>query len=253
MALTCRLLSILPCSWGARVCRKERTACLSLSLKHCQKARPGLTVCSGQSEGRRRLGQQWLFLPCLWMVVQRRGSGCSPGANKAPQEIRSNQDLKGANISQERGQNLAHFCCFASVPMKNNGSHCQSSWDPRAFFWPPLARVSCSEALAAWPVTESPVGQREEYLPSKARGEALELLRALVSSSQAGRGMTCSITLLWPTWACLWLLFQWLGTSLLALLITVSHIEYFFLVSTLMTPQILVFVWLFSSPAPDFE
>lgn len=117
-------------------------------------------------------------LPCLWMAVQSRGSGCSPGANKAPQEIRSNQDLKGASISQERGQNPAHFCCFASVPMKNNGSHCQSSRDPRAFFWPPLAGVSCSKALAARYVTKS-VGQREEYLPSKARGEATDLLRAL--------------------------------------------------------------------------
>lgn len=206
-----------------RVCRKERTACLSLSLGHCQKARPGLTVCSGQGEGRRRLRQQWLLLPCLWMAVQSRGSGCSPGASNAPQEIRSNQDLKGASISQERGQNPAQFCCFASVPMKNNGSPCQSTWDPRAFFWPPLARVGCSEALAARHVTKSSVGQREEYLPSKARGEAVELLRALVSSSQAGRGITCSITSLWPTGACLWLLFQWLGTSLLAFLITLSH------------------------------
>lgn len=49
----------------------------------------------------------------------------------------------------------------------------------------------------------------------------VELLRKL--SSQAGRGITCSIASLWPTWACLWLLFQWLGTSLLAFLITVSH------------------------------
>lgn len=96
-------------------------------------------------------------------------------------------------------------------------------WDPRPFFWPALAGLSCSEALAARRGTKSPVGHREEYLPSKARGEAVELLRALVSSSQAGRGITCSITLLWPTWACLWLLLQWLGTSLLAFLITVSH------------------------------
>lgn len=131
-------------------------------------------------------------LPCLWMAVQSQGSGCSPGANKAPQEIRPNQDFKGASISQERGQNPSHFCCFASVPMENNGSHCQSSRDPRAFFWPPLARVSCSEALAVWHVTKS-VGQREEYLPSKARGEEAELLRALVSSSQAGRGLICSV------------------------------------------------------------
>lgn len=235
-----------------RVCRKERTACLSLSLGQCQKARPGLTVCSGQGEGRRRLGQQWLFCPVSAWAVQSRGSGCSPGTNKAPQEIRSSQDLRGANISQERGQNPARLCCFASVPMKNNGSHCQSSWDPRAFFWPPLARVGCSKAPAARHVTKS-LGQREGYLPSKARGEAVELLRAVVSSSQAGRGITCSIASLWPTWARLWLLFQWLGTSLFAFLITVSLIGYFFLVSTLVPPQILVFMWLFSSPDPGFE
>lgn len=51
-------------------CLQEGENCLSFSLEHCQKARPGLTICSGQGEGRRRLGQQWLFLPCLWMVVQ---------------------------------------------------------------------------------------------------------------------------------------------------------------------------------------
>lgn len=155
------------------------------------------------------------------MAVQSRGAGCSPGANKAPQEIRSNQDLKGASISQERGQNPAPFCCSASVPMQNNGSHCQGSRDPRAFFWPPLAGVGCSQALAAQHVTES-LGQREEYLPSRARGEAVELLRALVSSSQAGRDLTCSMASLWPTWACLWLPFQWPGSSLLAFLVTVS-------------------------------
>lgn len=135
-----------------RVCRKERTACLSLSLGHCQKARPGLTVCSGQGEGRRRLRQQWLFLPCLCMAVQSPGSGCSPGANKAPREIRSNQDLKGASISQERGQNPAHLCCFASVPMKNNSSHCQSTWDPRdssGLHWQELA------ALRHWQLSMS--------------------------------------------------------------------------------------------------
>lgn len=251
MALSCRLLSILPCSWGARVCRKERTACLSLSLEHCQNPRPGLTVCSGQGEGRIRLGQQWLFLPCLWMAMLSQGSGCSPGASKAPQEIRSNQDLKGANISQERGQNPAHFCSFASVPMKNNGSHCQSSWDPRAFFCPPLARVSCSEALAARHVTKSPVGQREEYLPSKTGGEAVELFESTVSS-QAARGITCSIASPWPTWACLWLLFWWLGTSLFAFLITVSHRVFLpcLHINDSTDPGL---CWLFSSPDPGFE
>lgn len=57
----------------------------------------------------------------------------------------------------------------------------------------PLARVGCSEALAARHVTKSAVGHREESLPSKARGEAVELFRKLVSCSQAGRGITCSI------------------------------------------------------------
>lgn len=188
-----------------RVCRKERTACLSLSLGQCQKARPGLTVCSGQDEGRRRLGQQWLFCPVSAWAVQSRGSGCSPGTNKAPQEIRSSQDLRGANISQERGQNPAHFCCFASVPMKTMAVTVRAVGIPEHSSGP-----HWQEWAAARHVTKS-VGQREEYLPSKARGEAVEPLRAVVSSSQAGRGITCTIASLWPTWACLWLLFSGLA------------------------------------------
>lgn len=203
-----------------RVCRKDRTVCLSLSLRQCQRARPGLTVCSGQGEGRRRLRQQGLFCPSvhgpaeprLWLLP--RGQQ-SPSGNHIQPGLERSKHKPGKRLKP------SSFCCFASVPMRNNGSHCQSSWDSRAFLWPPLARVGCSEALAAQHVTKS-VGQREEYLPSKAR-EAVELLRALISSSQAGRGITCSITSLWPSWARLWLLFQWLGTSLPAFLITVSH------------------------------
>ena len=146
-----------------RVCRKGRTACFSLSLGLCQKARPGLTLCSGQGEGRTRLRQQWVFLPCLRLAVRSSGSGCSPaqstpGASEAPREIGSNQDLKGANISQERGQNPAQFCCFASVPMKNNGSHCQSSWEPRAFFWAPTGKSRLLRGAGSSACHEIPSG-----------------------------------------------------------------------------------------------
>lgn len=110
--------------------------------------KPGLALpsCSGQGEGRSRLRRWWVFLPWLCRAEgqaapQHRASAAPPEASEAPQEIGSNQDLKGANISQEGGQNPAHCCCSASIPMKNNGSHCQSTWEPRAFFWAPVGKI----------------------------------------------------------------------------------------------------------------
>lgn len=106
--------------------------------------------------------------------------------------------------------------------MRNNGSPCWSGWEPGLASALPLAGVGCSEALAAQHVTKSLVGQREESLPSEA-GEVVGLFRKLVSSSQAGRGVPCSVAELGPTWACLWLLVQHLGTLLLVVWIALSR------------------------------
>ena len=219
MALASRLVSILPRSWGD-VCLQEGESCLLVSLPGAlpdsqawsdpprvrAEAGWGSSGCSARSaDGRAELGLRLL-----------------PGTCCSPQGIGSNQDLKGANTSQERGQSPARFCCFSSVPMKTTAVTVRAVGSPGLSSGLPRARVSCSEALAAWHITKSPVGQREESLPSEARGEAVELFGRLVSSSQAGRGVTCSVTELWPPWARLWLLFQRLGPSLLAFLITVS-------------------------------
>lgn len=154
-------MSILPCSWDD-ACLQEGENCLLFSL-------PGAlpeSQASGRGEGRSRLRQR--FLPCLRTAVRSRGSGCSPGASEAPREIRSNQDLKGANVSQERGQNSAHFCCFASVPMQNNGSHCQSSWEPRACFWAPIGKSRLLRGAWQLGMSRNPQWDRgRNLLPAK--------------------------------------------------------------------------------------
>lgn len=196
------------------VCWKQRTACFSLSLGPCQKASPGLTLCPGPGEGRNRQRQQRVSL--------RRDGTEHLQLSRGQRSPLGNRVQPGLERSQEGGQNPARSCCLASVPMRNNGSPCRGGWEPGLSSELPLAGVGCSEALAAQHVTKSLLGQREESLPSEARA-VVGLFRKLVSSSQAGRGVTCSIAELWPTRACLWLLVQPLGTSLLAVWLTLSH------------------------------
>lgn len=187
-------MSILPCSWGD-ACLQEGENHLLFSLPGAlPEARPVLTLCSGHVRAEAGSGVPALSADghAELRVRLLPSSCCSPGASEAPWKIGSNEHLKGANTSQERGQNPAFFCCFASVPMKNKGSHCQSSWEPRAFFcshWQELA------APRRWQLSMSrnPQWDRGRNLPSKIRGEAVELFTKLVLSSQAGRGITCSI------------------------------------------------------------
>lgn len=126
------------------------------------------------------------LLPSTEHLLLRRGQR-SPSGNRVQPGLERSKHKPG----KRRKPSSFLLLCFCSH--EEQWQSLSEQLGTRGFLLgSPLARVGCSKALAARHVTKSPVGRREESLSSEARGGAVELLRKLVSSSQAGRGVTCS-------------------------------------------------------------